>query len=455
MKKLLCLIAVCLPVRPCNAGELSRHVRAVDWNRFAEPVPLSDELRASSAIVANGARYAHTWADSFYESSPSDDRYLIANQNQEKVIRPPASAAVGLAVALKTGVDPRRMGASRAAITRCAVKLIKGVAAVHKVNGGRWGDHWQSTLWAAQLGRAAWMLWDDLDSETREMVSRAVVHEADRHIRPGYKIKYWVAGSGNTRAEENSWDSMVLQQAAAMMPEHPHADRWREICSKLQISAYSRESDRARTEPLLDGKSPREWLDGFNVREDGLVINHGRIHNDYMCSMAHLQMSGYMVFSLAEQPVPETLDFNFDLIYRTMVTRVFDSPPYEAPGGTMYIPGTAQQYYPQGTDWSPLRFASFYGMDSLADVLGFDRGLPHTAAHWRALRAGKIFEMQSRHADGHMYAPDEYDHYFGAEQMVFWMMSDAHLLQWLADHDALSPKKNWIRRDAGGDVHEE
>ena len=28
--------------------------------------------------------------------------------------------------------------------------------------------------------------------------------------------------------------------------------------------------------------------------------------------------------------------------------------------------------------------------------------------------------------------------------MVYWMLSDAHLLQWLADCDGLASKENWL-----------
>lgn len=445
MKSVLVIIFASLGLSTTAfSGDLADMVEPIDWARFGTLAESSPEFEMSSKIVANAARHSYLWANDFYKSSESGDRFLIGNGWKEHVVRPPSSAALGLAMALKTGVDPSAMGASEEEITRCITKLVKGVAGNHKSNGGNWGNHWQSTLWAAQMGRAAWLVWDELDDETQEWVARTVVHEADRHIRPNYTIKYWNGQGGNSRAEENSWDCMVVQLAVAMMPEHPHVRKWKEICSKLMISAYSLEADMHKTEPVLDGKTPQEWLDGYNVREDGLVINHNLIHNDYMVSFAHLQMSAAMVFSLAQQPLPETYDFNFDLIYRTLVTKKFDAPPYKAPGGTMYIPGKPEQYYPGGTDWSPLRFACYYGMDSLADVFGHDKELPHTAAHWRQLRAEKIYEMQSRHEDGRMYAPGEYDNYQGVEQMVFWMMTDAHLLQWLYDRQALSGKANWL-----------
>ncbi|WOO40638.1 hypothetical protein [Rubellicoccus peritrichatus] len=427
-----------------SAATLAESVRTIDWNHFTPATNSSEAYQQSSLIVANAARWAHNWAHNTYASSASGDRFLIENRNNEHVIRPATSAALGLAVALKTVVDPALMGDTTEEITKRTVKLIKGSVAIHKANGGAWGSHWQSSLWSAQVARAAWIMWDHLDADTREMTCKMIVYEANRFIQEGYQVRYWNGMGGDSKAEENSWDSMCLQQAVAMLPDHANVRQWKEVCSELLVSAYSLEADMSRSTPVLDGKTPQEWLNGYNVRADGVVINHGILHNDYMTSIAHLQMQGFLVFSLAQAPVPEALDFNFSLVYQTLVTRVFDSPPYESPGGTMYVPGSPFQYYPTGTDWSTLRFAAYYGMDALAEVLGYDQGLPHTARHWRILRGDKIYEMQSRNADGNMYEPGEFDSYPGREQMVFWMMSDAHLLFWLADQSAVSSKANWL-----------
>ena len=389
-----------------------------------------------------------------YESSTSGDRFVVPNENLEHAIRPAVSVAVGLAVAIETGlVDDYRhiIGASKNDLILQTKKIIKGIASIHKSNGGMWGDHWQSSLWAGLLGRAGWMLWKELDDETKEMVLSVVIHEADRHISNKYVVPYWNGVGGDSEAEENSWEAMVLQLAVTMLPHHPHACRWKKVCSELQISALARESDMVRTAPILDGKSPKEWLNGYNIREDGIVINHNRIHNDYMVSVAHLQMQGFLVCSLADVPVPETVDFNFDVIYHALATKQFPSPPYDPPGGTMYIPGSPEQYYPQGTDWSRHRFVCFLLMDTYADLLEYDKGLPYRAEQWWKLRAEKILEMQSRHRDGHMYAKNEFDSYPGREHMALWMFGDAYLLRWISEHGALSGKGNRLAGCPGAD----
>jgi len=320
------------------------------------------------------------------------------------------------------------------------------------------------------------MMWDDLDAETKEMVCGVCVYEADRHIKKDYRVPYWNGEGGDSKAEENSWESLILQVAVAMMPTHPNVDKWKRVCSELQISAYARKSDMDRTEPILDGKSPKQWLRGYNVREDGIVINHNLIHPDYMTCIASSQMQGFFTFSLAGVPVPETTDFNFDLIYKALIEERFDRPPNwkpgvkmyrpgknprevhykeydqgsnEKPGRTMYIQGRPEVYYPQGADWSLLRFHIFYNLDIYAAVLKYNAERAEMAKEWMRLRCERILEMQSRHPDGHMYAKDETSYYKGEEQLVLWELGDSYLFLWLAARDALSEKANWLESPGG------
>lgn len=57
-----------------------------------------------------------------------------------------------------------------------------------------------------------------------------MVHEADRFLN--YKVPYYrditgkILSKGDTRAEENAWNSNILTIATAMMPEHNHYDGW-------------------------------------------------------------------------------------------------------------------------------------------------------------------------------------------------------------------------------------
>jgi hypothetical protein len=428
--------------RQSDASEL---VVPIQWKRFTTDKPMREDARTAARMLLNSVRYNLAWAAATYKDAPEPDRYLITDMT-EHGIRTPASASHGIATAIATGIyDEQVCGLPESEARSRVLKLIKGDAALHKVNdktGKSWGDAWQSAVWAALDGQAGWMLWENLDRQTQRMVAAMVEYEADRFIRPGYAVPYWNGQGGDTKAEENAWNAMLLQLAVAMMPRHPHAPRWKMIASELMISAFARKEDMTSNATILDGRPVKEWLKGYNIRDDGALVNHNIIHCDYMTTFS-MNLRSFLVQSLAGQPVPQSADFNAVVVYRALADRVWPSPPYKPPGGTMYVPGKVEVYYPEGTDWSNYRFDIFYWIDSYAHVFGWDKEWKHKAGDWMRLRARRILEMQARHADGRMFAKGEFDTYRGAEQMTCWVLADAFLLHWLHERGAINQQADW------------
>lgn len=425
--------------------DVARFVVPVRWERFASPNLRNKDVQTAARMLLNSVRYNLAWAGVALKEAPEGDCYLITDMN-EPGIRPPASAACGIATAIAAGIyDEKTCGMLKGQALSRTLKIIRDVAAVHRVNGDPakgWGDHWQSALWAMLAGRAGWMLWEHLDPPTRHMTAAMIEYEADRFIRPGYTVPYWNGKGGDSKAEENAWNATVLQLAIAMMPRHPRVPQWKEIASELMISAFAREEDMKSNTTMLDGRPVKEWLKGYNIRDDGALVNHNIIHCDYMTTVT-LNLHALLLCSLAGQPAPQSADFNAAIVYKSLVEQKWTSPPYRPPGGTMYVPGKAEVYYPEGTDWSDYRFDIFYWIDSYAHLFGWDKGLSHQAADWMRLRAGRILEMQGRHPDGRMFAKGEFETYGGAEQMTCWVMADAFLLHWLHDAQTLSRQADW------------
>jgi len=448
-----------------NGGVLTtRHpaITRIDWKRFAGKLKPSAALTLSGKILSNSARWGSQWIPKRYKDA--GDRYLVdldpqkkRSQNQKHAIeaRDPASVAVGLATVIRTGLyDAKTVGIAKKDLIRQVAKLIKGVVCRTWANGGtQWGvppigygrQPLEAPLNTSLIARAAWMMWDDLDPETRDLVPRMIIDQADWLTTSQYKVRYWNGKGPSSYSERNSSDTMILQLAVAMMPNHPNARRWKEVCSALHMASYSRPSDMKRTTPILDGKAPKDWLKGYCIFEEGHLINHGLIHPDYMVVIANSQMQGFLICSLAGVPVPETTDWNFDVVYRALIEKRYDRKKYAAPGGTMYVPGKPEVYYPSGTDWSNLRFDIFYNMDAYAAVLEYDAKRARMARQWLRLRGEKILQMQSRHADGSSFARGEFDTLTeGAEEMALWMLADSYLVQWLGAHQGLSHKANWF-----------
>jgi len=434
------------------ANTLSAAVRPIDFSRFDQT--LTGECRQSLDVLSNCVYYDLRWAEDTFETDAAGRSY-IHRKLKEHGIRPSCSVIYALGAMLGTDTyDEGDARLPRDAALRRATFLIRGVASTHAANSQRrgWENQWQSALWAGLMGLGSWMIWKDLDAETRDMMVSVIVHEADRFLAKGYRVPYWNGKGGDTKAEENAWNSMVLNVAIAMMPDHPHATAWKRISSELMISAYATERDWRKNETMLDGRPVRGWLKGFNAREDGMVLNHGFVHPDYAVAMT-MNLWAYLTCSLANQAAPETAQHNGALIYQTLNTKVWPSPPYEAPGGTIYKKGDPAIYYPRGVDWSTCDVSPYYLIDVWAHVLGWDEGLPRPAAEWMHLRAVKMLRMQARHEDRRMFAPGEYDTYEGAEQWVSWCVADAFLALWLDAQNAVGETDNWLTGVRNVDRH--
>lgn len=422
----------------------------VSWSRFHRASPAGYDETQAQNILQTATRYNLAWFPTVYKQSSDGTLYRPPNM-EEHGIRPGASLLYGAAVLLRTGpYDADETGMSREEAVSRLRRLARGLVATHKVNapdGKGWGDQWQSAHWAALMGQGIWMLWDEMDPDIREMTRNVVEHEADRFIAPGYKVPYWTAPDGHvnfpgdTKAEENSWNAMILQLAVAMLPHDARAAAWKRVGSELMVSAFSLKSDLENPE-TVDGLPVKDWLHGFNVRDDGAVINHNIIHPDYTATPT-LQLRAYLTQSLAGQSIPRSAAFNAPFIYRSFSLHAWPSPPYLAPGGPMYIPNRAEVYYPQGTDWSRYRFDIYYLFDAFADVLGWDKGLKQSALSYMRLRGARLQAMQARHPDGHAWTKAEATGAYPNDSMLAWQMGDACLLLWLRANDALSPVGDW------------
>jgi hypothetical protein len=280
---------------------------------------------------------------------------------------------------------------------------------------------------------------DDLDAAGREYVARMVAYEADRFL--GYEVPYWRDEDGtehfpgDSKAEDNSWNAMLLQLATAMLPEHTNRSAWMDKNIELMLSAFARPQD-LTSDRIYRGRPLSAWLRGYNVTADGLVINHQIVHPDYMTT-APQNAHAALTSSLARRPTPAAALHNIDVLYEALVDLEFASPPYRPPGGTMYVDGSDAVYYPEGTDWGTSRRASFFAMDVVADELELDGGVSTPARTWELLHTKAALAMQQRHDDGRTYGPADDDVYRGREEWVAMHAAWSYLLMWLADQRAV------------------
>lgn len=435
---------------PVRAAPESQDVVPIDWDAFATVAPSADAQRLAE-ILTNTNRYAlTTWfQEQGFEAQTGE--ILDLGGTEEHQIRPVAAEAFALATALGTGsYDAEATGVSEERATELTVRLIAALAGSHQANdpqgwstpdvGQRGGEPgWQSGLWAAMAAFAGWLVWEQLPPAQQHAVRNMVEYEADRFV--DYDVPYWSSPHGeenfpgDTKAEENSWNAMMLQVATAMMPAHEHWDAWTEKNLELLLSAHATPSDLSNA-AIRHGRPIEDWVAGWNVDEHGIARNHGIVHPDYMATAVQ-NLHASLTAGLAGLPTPQAALHHVDLTYEALVDHQFDAPPYAQPGGTMYIDDSDEVYYPEGTTWGDSRRMHMAAFDVLVGNLGLDQQVSERASRWQDLHAGAALAMQERHADGRTYGPGDEDPYAGREEWVAMHAAWAHLSTWLTDRNAV------------------
>jgi hypothetical protein len=346
----------------------------IDWTKFSPAPPADADSQRARTILLNSNRYSLTrWYQvRGYHLQPF--RYLHFLSTGEHRIRSAGSVAMALAVSLQLGIyDSGVVTVSRAEAEGRALKLIRSLARRHRVNSGgffRWGHEWQSALWALYAGTAGWLMWDQLPPGDAELVRKMVEDEAVRLV--GFEVEYYrdasdqlTGRSEDSAQEENAWNAQFLYLAVNMMPGHPQRPAWEHKAAELAISANARRADRQRNTALAGGRQVRHWLHGSNVESDGTVINHDKVHPDYMATAAY-SASAPLWYGLRGAATPDAMLWGADVIYQALVTRAWN-------GQTIYIDGSGRIFYPQGTRWGEFRRINFAFFDTVArhfDVAG-------------------------------------------------------------------------------------
>lgn len=420
------------------AATTERTVTPPDPAILDRPIP-SDELTGLALTAArNASRYVSTtyWGQHF--AGEPGERINLAQRlgNTEYALRGPAMAAVSTAIMVATGAyDPADTGVSEAEARTRVVRLVASAAAEHRANDpGGWGTEsrlWQASLWAYYNGFAAWLLWDDFSPAQRACVTNMVAAEADAMPDPEY---YRDAGGtivrpGNTQAEENAWRSSLSALAATMMPGAPGSTGWRDDALALSLAAWATPQDVTAAE-VVNGRRLDQLLDGSNVEPDGTVENHDLMHPIYMLAFDQNVNSALAQQLTGQLPAAAFLR-NVDLTYEALVDLDFPSPPWLAPGGTIYVPGEPAIYYPDGNDWGttfPLYFAQ---ADVIADGYGIggDRSAP--PSEWAALHLQAAIDLQSRFPDGHTYLDTTESNYRLREERTAQIAAHTFLTRFL------------------------
>ena len=432
-------------------------VASIDWDGFDAGTPTHHNANLAKGWLLTALKWTlnNWWTEDRNLDDQSDDTYLdFPGSGSEEKVREPASMALALAVALRTGIyDSEVTGVSKDEALAKALKLIRSIAYRHRVNSGSRGDWswgWQSALWASHAGFSAWMLWDHLSAQDQAYVKKMVVTEADQYRSPLYyrdregRTRF----PGDSKSEEQAWNAHLLSLASVMMPDHANAPTWKTSSIHLMLSTFSRPED-VSNDTVVHGHRLSEWLDGSNMESDGAVINHYQMHPDYTAA-GTVEFNPALMYFLADRPTPIAARHNIDTVMELLVHSDYQvgTRPYRdgvlerkqevgEPGGTIFRPGTlcpgrysddaevraasrrcrassvdagetfppgktracaqgppathANLFFPTGSDWSLMRRPNYANFVAQVDVFDFD-----TTIDDRTLRGGYWFSCYAR-----------------------------------------------------------
>jgi hypothetical protein len=386
------------------------------------------------AILSNANRYAlTTWWPTVAPTLLAQTTGATGMRDTEDSPRRLSMEAFSLAVALSTGgYDAQATGVPADQATAVVTQLVDAVVAGHRANvDGGWGGTWQSPLLASLVGRAGWLVWADLTPQTRTRVERMVISEADfvDGLAPRYMtdLAGTVLTPGDTAAEEDSWYALAPALATAMVPAARQWSTWREQEEQMLVAAWARPADTTST-VSVDGRPLSDWLAGSNVEPDGTVVNHNRIAPDYSTTL-YQSVDAAELALLAGQSAPQSTLHGLGPVYAAFSGDSFLAPPNLAPGGTVYDPGTAAIYYPQGCDWGVAQQIPYALADADADAFGFLDG--NEAATDNDRHAAAALAMQDRTGTGAMYVSSAEYTYVGREEHAAQLAGQLYLTEYL------------------------
>jgi hypothetical protein len=360
-------------------------------------------------------------------------KLLTESKSSEHYIRPNTGAVEGFAFLFRFGpYDETAVGVSRKELlAQTIVPMMRYLTATHVTgdrttsDGRKWGDHWQSALWAQMLARAAWWLWDDLPDDLRRDVRRLIAHEADRFVDavPPHNLR------NDTKAEENAWNSLIFNAAVVLMPDDPRRTKWEDAFQRWTMSAFLRPADE-RSARLIDGRPVSQQFIGANIHDDFTLENHGIVHPNYMGSFS-LTLGASLEHSLSGRKPPEALLHNVRELNANLKW-------FQLPDG-----GCA---FPNGQDWAVFQHPSALKLHIPMAVYAQD---PDAWSMGKVCLAATE-KMQARGSDGAIYVPEEIV-YRGSQQAIFEELGRCWLMLQTAARivDEPQPLRGVKRLDSG------
>lgn len=286
------------------------------------------------------------WAESIWKDDPQipgAGYFGDGNSEGNGGIRGTCGVALAYAVLAREFPDApehaRRLQRVNATLRYAALTHASGPADALAADGKKWGvfdagakwdpHGWQSPLWAATMGLSAVLLEKQLDPDVVQACKKVVATEADVLV----KIPPASGYIGDTKCEENAWDTTITALAAAWMPDDPRAKDWLDTAKKYLVNTY--------TVPDPSNDPLKSWITTQTLYPSFAVENHGFYHPMYHIDGGNSLGDTFVTVSICNPTVAKELE----PFCEHNVIPVFD-----------FLKGiildTGDTAYPSGVDWS-------------------------------------------------------------------------------------------------------
>lgn len=364
-------------------------------------VPFKPETTLSREYYQRLNRYVRYAAKEMRDwTNAPGARFHKVDYSAEHGVRQNADVALAFAVLSKLGdFDDKAAGTTRAQVHADAIGLIRYLSSTHVANflptgdGKKWGDHWQSAYWTASVGKAAWLLWDDLPDDVKVMCARMIVHEANRYNTRPPDNGEWL----DTKAEENAWNSEAIALADCMFPQHPNAALWHERVIVYMMNAFSTAADH-KDKTIVDGKPVKARVTTTCIHSDFTLDNHNRMHPDYLSTFT-LNLRNALDYKMVGREIPRGTFHQAENVFKVFQTLTATN---------------ASLFYVNGQDWWPHRHELSGLVGGLMNVLRQDRHgayLEHASLEF-------LGKMHARFDDGRMFNRCEHNYPNTEETMM-------------------------------------
>jgi hypothetical protein len=280
-------------------------------------------------FLRDAERYDESvWHEAVHSNAPPDSGYFgDGASGGNGGIRGSCGVAVAYAVLVRAlPADPKRanrLAHIRQALNYAAHTHLSGTKSC--VDGKQWGHSWQSALWAGSMGLACALVERDLPAATVATCRRAVADEATFRagIPPGSGFH------GDTKAEENGWDSNVLALAAAWESGHTNAGLWLTAAKKYLVNTS--------TVANTNGDPLASWITTVTLYPSFAVENHGFYHPSYETDSGNTVGDSLLMARVANPAIAAQLqpfaEHNVLNVWRHLSHMLLDSGEFAFPSG--------------------------------------------------------------------------------------------------------------------------